>query len=49
MTGENDSGETNEEYQNKRIGCEKLLEIRHTVLFVRSARNGDWSAKAKET
>ena len=27
MTGEKESGETKDEYQNKRKGCEKLLEI----------------------
>ena len=29
MTGETDSSETQEEYQNKRKGCVKLLEIYH--------------------
>ena len=31
MTGEKDSAETIEEYQNKRKGCVKLLEIYHLL------------------
>ena len=29
MTGEKESGETKDEYKNKRKGCKKLLEIYH--------------------